>query len=834
MSVIRNCAKFVLASGLLSALFVTSLVTFTPKGQVLAQVDEIIVQATRRDTDLQTTPVAVSAVQGEAAETIFARDIGDIAVLVPNFSAATITAFNAASFAMRGAGQADIIVYSDPPVGVAIDGFVVPHVQTQLLDAFDIEQIEVLRGPQGTLFGKNTTAGMVTLRTKRPVIGELKTKASLLLANYGRREIRAAVNIPASDKLAFRFAGMFVNSDGYYKNGGPVINVSNNPMTRQLAATPPWDGMTRGSGDLGGEDVFSGRFKALYEPTDNLSIVLQYEIIRDESDSVPAVNESPPDIDPASPFGLPYYAWAGPLFGVPNQPGDPLDNAAVTNRDDNLINMSQGQQVDVDGFYINADWRLNKGTVHYVGGYREQESRLPNTYTGVGGTLSLFDANRSDDRETAQHELRFTSDFGGNLEFVSGLFYQEDETTFCVTQILGFLDYFAVATAALPDGDPNKVAFLPDVIGAYNDNPLVLCSAQEQEARAAFIDGSYDISDRFTISAGLRYTEEEKSWIGRNRVLYQALAGGFDTTLTAESLGHPLAAADFVKYSTGVRFTDREWSEESYRLTLSYQATDNVFYYATYAHGFKSGAFNDQTGTVAALTDRNIAPTDPEFADSMELGIKSDLFDNQFRLNAALFRVEYEDAQRQLNATFGNDQETRFFNASEVTVDGLEVEFTWAPINIPGLNIAGNFSWQDGEFDKFEADTDFDGTVDVDLSGRDLIRAPETQWTLQLAYESPIMNNLDSRFVVTATYEDENLFTHADTGEQFDTYLNEKTLVDVSYGIHNREKGYSITAFVQNATDERYRTASQSVATLWVHTQYGPPRTYGLQLAVEF
>ncbi|MDD9841448.1 MAG: TonB-dependent receptor, partial [Alphaproteobacteria bacterium] len=505
-----------------------------------------------------------------------------------------------------------------------------------------------------------------------------------------------------------------------------------------------------------------------------------------------------------------------------------------TNRDDNLINMSQGQQVDVDGFYMNADWRLNKGTLHYVGGYREQESRLPNTYTGVGGTLSLFDANRSDDRETTQHELRFTSDFGGNLEFVTGLFYQEDETVFCVTQIVGFLDYFAAVNFANYDQVGGN---------AYNETPLVLCSAQDQEARAAFIDGSYDISDRFTISAGLRYTEEEKGWIGRNRIAYQFLGGGdFDPNLTAESLGHPLAAADFVKYPTGVRFTKKEWSEESYRLTLSYQVDDNVFTYATYAHGFKSGAFNDQTGTIAALTDRSIAPTDPEFADSMELGVKSDLFDNQLRINAALFRVEYEDAQRQLNTSFTTGQETRFFNAAEITVDGLEVEFTWAPINVPGLNVAGNFSWQDGEFDKFEADTNFDGTVDVDLSGRPLVRAPETQWTLQLAYEHPLMNTLDARFVVTATYEDENLFTHADLGPTFadeldplyDTYLNEKTLVDVSYGVHNREKGYSITAFVKNATDERYRTASQSVASLWVHTQYGPPRTYGVQLAVEF
>ena len=131
--------------------------------------EEIVVTATRRaETDIQSTPVAVSTVSSEEFEALFAQDIGEVALHVPNFSAATVTGFNAASFAMRGAAETDIIVYFDPKVGVILDDFVVPHVQTQLLEPFDIESIEVLRGPQGTLFGKNTTAGAIVVRTKRP------------------------------------------------------------------------------------------------------------------------------------------------------------------------------------------------------------------------------------------------------------------------------------------------------------------------------------------------------------------------------------------------------------------------------------------------------------------------------------------------------------------------------------------------------------------------------------------------------------------------------------------------------------------------------------------
>ena len=137
------------------------------------RLNDIVVTATRRDSNLQSTPIAVSAVDSRLIRQASPRDRGDLAAFVPNFSANTITNFNAASFAMRGVGQTSIIVYFEPPVAVLVDDFVVPSVQTQLLDVFDVSQVEVLRGPQGTLFGKNTTGGAVTVRTKRPELGTI-------------------------------------------------------------------------------------------------------------------------------------------------------------------------------------------------------------------------------------------------------------------------------------------------------------------------------------------------------------------------------------------------------------------------------------------------------------------------------------------------------------------------------------------------------------------------------------------------------------------------------------------------------------------------------------
>ncbi|MEM9170881.1 MAG: TonB-dependent receptor, partial [Pseudomonadota bacterium] len=376
-----------------------------------AQTDEIIVQATRRETSLQETPVAVTALDDNTIETVNPRDLGDIAQLVPNFSAAKITGFNAASFAIRGAAQTDIIVYSEPQVGVTLDDFVVPHVQTQLLDLFDVEQVEVLRGPQGTLFGKNTTAGVVNLRTKQPILNETSAEARFQFGSFDRFEARGAINIPVGENAALRVATLYQKSDGFYRNGAAFGPVPGSDAT--------------GQGDnrrLGGEDVISARAKLRWEPTDTFDATLQYELIRDNSDTVPSVNETP--TDPGAGF-----AFTG--LGFTEDPGDPLDNAGITSEAATGvdINLLDGHQVDVNGYYLNMNWELAENvTLKSITGFRDQASQLPSNYVGEVGPISLFDANRADERETFQQEIRLNWQATDQLDFVFGGFYQENDT----------------------------------------------------------------------------------------------------------------------------------------------------------------------------------------------------------------------------------------------------------------------------------------------------------------------------------------------------------------------------------------------------------------------
>lgn len=768
-------------------------------GAQSAQIEEITVTATRRGTtDLLTTPVAVTALTGDQVETFSVRDLNDIAVSVPGLSSGTVSAFKSAQFALRGVSETTIILYKESPVGVTIDDFVVPHIQTSNLEMFDIEAIEVLRGPQGTLFGKNTTGGVINVRTKRPELEEGSVDLRLKLGEFGTQQVQGALNLPLGDNWAFRFAGMNLQSDGYYKN-----NAVFGPLgTGAAPVDPAFTGLSgQGDGrDLGGDDVFSARAKLLWEPTDNFNALLQYEIVRDEGDTPPIVAESP-------------AGYLFPVWGYPAATGDPLDNAGNTLRDDLLLNMSAGHRVDIDGIYLSADWDLGNYSIIANAGVREQESRLPSSYTGSTGPVSLFDATRDDDRETSQFEIRLVSNLDGPVNFVAGLFTQSDDTKFCVLQVVGFLDNFFLGT-------PSEF---------FNNNPLILCNSQDAEARALFVDGTWDISDRAHLTAGVRYTNEEKSWAGRPRINTFLLDGA----PTLAQLGTPLAAADFGRFPTGVVRDSEEWNEPTYRLNFGYNFNDDWFGYVNYSRGFKSGGYNDQLGTqLNPITPLAARPTEPEIADSFEFGVRATLAGGAAIFGATAFFVEYTDAQRTINAVFPTGQETLFFNAAELSVNGLELEASWAVTE--RLTLSGNLAWTDAEYDKFEADTNFDGTIDVDFSDEPVTRAPEFMYTLDARYEHPWADYGDLSWNLRVAYEDESVASISALGPQFNTTLNDKTLVDAAVTFTDNSDKYFVSIFGKNLTDERYRTGSLSVATLWVMSAYGPPRWFGVEFGANF
>ena len=671
-------ARSAAAFGLAPALALGSVPTLAQ------QLEEIVVTATRRaETDIQTTAVAVTPVSEAEIARLIPRDLGDVLIYAPNVIDGKQPGFKAANFAIRGVGQNGIILYFENQVGVIVDDFVIPHIQTANIEMFDIQGVEVLRGPQGTLFGKNTTGGVINVKTRRPELGVNTLSLQGQVAEYDTYDVRGVGNFALGENAALRIAAMQRESDGFYENGarfGPVADFGvNYPLA---GATGGGDG-----DNVGGDDVFSGRFKLRWQPTETLDINLSYEMVRDQGEAPPSVNNTPAG----------GYLWN--ILGFTRDSGDRLDVAATTNRNGFLLDMGRrGHEIDVDGYYLNVDWQINDDyTLTAFAGRRETDSWLPSTYTGEVGPVSLFDANRQDERETTQFEVRVASDLAGPFNWVGGIFHQQDDTVFTVAQLLGFVDMTLDSGALF--GDP----FF------FNNNPQVLSNAQEAESWAVYGDFTYQLTDRWTLGAGIRYTNEEKEWTGRNQVFVQALGGGFDPTFTWEDLGEPLAAADFSRFPSGVVRDDEEWDEPTWKLTASYQATDNIYTYFTYARGFKSGGYNDQTGTGGnPIEPVQARPVDPETADSFELGMRSEWMDSRLRLNLTGFYVTYDDSQQQLLAEIEADrdgdgvnestfQETRFFNAAEINVYGLELEGAW--LATENFTIQGSLGWLDSEFD---------------------------------------------------------------------------------------------------------------------------------------
>ena len=815
--------------------------------QDAAGLEEVLVTATRAGiTNLQQTPVSVSAVTAEDIDRMVARDISGIATSVPGFSASRITAFNAASFAMRGVGLTDIIVYQDSPVGVTMDDFVLPSVQTQLLDTFDIESVEVLRGPQGTLFGKNTTGGAVNIRSKRPDMDEMGADFRLGYGSFNAVRAQGSIDVPViEDVLALRFVGAYSKSDGYYKLGadyGPINTLNIFGGTFAPFTIPGVTGTT-GAGSpnksTGGDDNLNGRIKARWNASDNLTFLAQYEIMRDRSDAVPAYNDTPPDGP---------YLWNVLGFTRPN--GDPLDNVGSTQRQDSLLKMGSGQVIDVDGFYLNMEWDVGFGTVYANAGKRDQDEHLPNTYTGAapvnqatGEVISLFDATRDTTRETTQFEARFASDFDGAVNFVAGVFQQTNDAAFCVVQVLGFID----------------LAFDLGSIGApqqlNNSTPQVLCNKQDSDSLAGYVDATWEITDQFSMSGGYRMTRDERSWAGRTQVGFDILDDNLNNgSLSWQDFSDPLQAGNFNRFPGGIIVNQNTpgfsnlsetWTEPSWRIVGSYKFTDKLFGYATISEGYKAGGYNDQTGTSGLMVSELTRPVDPEFATNYEIGMKWESDDRRYRFNPTVFYTTYEDAQRAVNIITEQNgaqfQETVFYNAAEVEAKGIELEFQAALTD--NFRLRAQASYLDASYNEFIinqpglSDPASGGVIlpfTGDFSGLPVPRSPELMGSIQGIYTWELASGGRVDLAGEYYHEDENLFYISAAGRQYDAYLDAKDLLSASVTYTAQDAKWFVRGYGRNLTDERYRIASQSVATLWTHSQFGAPINFGVEFGMGF
>ncbi len=412
-----------------------------------AQVEEVVVTAQKREQKLQDVPVAVSAFAEKQLEAQAVQSLTDLSAKSPNVVLAPVGAYPYASaFFIRGLGFADVESTFEPAVGVEMNGVYLARNSGALQDFFDISSVEILRGPQGTLYGRNTIGGVVSVRTKTPVPGDpFSGEVQGTVGDHGRQEARVAVNLPLSDVFAARVSLLYKNYDGYIHNA--YLNKTQ-----------------------GDNETLSGRVTLVAKPNDVFDATLVIDGDRERGSGSPFRNAALP--------GNVYYNFSPdtgtktPLFpaGASN-PSDPYtvyDNTPIF------------AHVDTWGLALNTNTHLSFGTVTTVTGYREFTDRVLSDYDG--SPVNFFYALRDQTHHQFSQEVRLASNVGGKLDYVVGAYYLNQD--YAITNAQGGLIYGAATPAQI--------------------------ASQRNIAWALFGQADYHVNDKLTLTAGGRYSYEKK------------------------------------------------------------------------------------------------------------------------------------------------------------------------------------------------------------------------------------------------------------------------------------------------------------------------------------
>lgn len=834
--------------------------------------EEVIVTGTKRDTSQQDTPIAISTLTSNQINKTFINDIRAVSDLSPNVTLTTNVGFNAVAGGIRGTGTISILTTQDPSVGLLVDEFALNHVQSQFVELYDLEQVEIYRGPQGTLFGKNSTGGVIAITSKRPDLDEfgadLRVSGGQYEGEADTRKLQMGIDVPlVQGKLGLRFAGSFTEDDGFFTNDKDTATFPNSPLYQSLGITPDQlppelSQVTRGAGErLGGREVFASKTKLLWQPVDAYEAYFLWEVVRDESDAPPGVNETPPG-----------EGFLLPLLGFPGLQeagqSDPFSTGMT--QQGGAIRIRDGHRVNVDGYYLNQELEFGQFLLHSNTGWREQVETLPSTYTGEA-FLSLFDATRNLEREQFQQELRLATNFDGPVNLVAGGIYTTDDIDFRAYSTVGL-------TGLFPSVNPgtgtifDERGFLNLDLRNVTEDPNAGRLSQDRESIAFYIDGSWDLTDRIRVSAGTRWTKDEKEFVNpinggqpgpcsafteeRDAVLADPTqpfdpvtncAGDVNSGRVSRSglAAEEVSMREIPLSDSAYRFLvdDRqEWTETTWRVVLDYKFTEDMMAYASVATGFLAGGYSETCSQLVTCI-----PFDPETNTNYEAGLKADLLDNRLRLNLAAFYTEFQDLQRNqvfqfTNADGSPGQETITLNAGESTSMGLEIETTW--LITDRLQLRANLGWLDAEYDVFDFDPDGpDGpTAPVDLTGLDIPFSPEIQGGAEVNYDMSLPNGGTITWTASFHYQDEaetspfdpNAIAAGIARHPTYTQMEERTLVNANITYSDPNDRFYVTLFGTNLFDETYRTSANSVGNLWNFTTFGAPRHVGLELGVNF
>ena len=776
------------------------------------QLEEVVVTSRKREESVQDVPIAVTAITSELQNGSI-RDLKDLEGLVPNVQIRQSMGRAAGhAISIRGIGYSNDEKSFDPAVGVVLDGVAMTVNTGALFDNFDIEKVEIARGPQGTLFGKNTIAGVISVQRSDPT-GELGGKVSATVGNFGRSDVKAIFNTPLiEDVLA---AKLFVSS---LKTDGNIYNVTLDKDTNK-------------------QDYMGYGVKFLFTPNDDLEVKLTVEKIDDGSDngafrnlSGMGGNRTIALQDGYSGGWEPFNPLVSVLTG-PNAADFRQANykANATNPEINgsacLMKNDPGStedttsaakenvgQVDTDAITLQATYQVGENSsLTYIYGYRDTYEEALWPYSGSACDFITIDNRNWNDQES--HELRFNTS-GENYDLVMGV-YQMDNS---YTQDWFTYDFWElVRTPALLQSMYGATD--AEVARLGNDFGQNIYQNQDSSSSAIYGQLDYQVSDRLELTLGLRYTKDEKDFNAR----------GF--CIEADSLRDQVNWDTCVHGKGQTGAWDISESKTTWKLGMAYNLNEDTLAYASISTGFHSGGFY---GKNQRLIDYAVTYK-PEEITSGEFGIKTDFNDGRSRLNAAIFHSTVEDLQAMTTVQSSDGTAVSIaYNVGEVEYAGLELEYT--QLFSESFQISATMGYLDASYNNFDAnlanvDYNGDGTKNeldyVDNSYLDPKQAPELTFGVSATNTADYAGGL---IISNLSYSwTDDFYTQED---------NDPVSLVESYGkLHLNfafeKDSYKVALFVNNLTDET-NWVSRTTSTLITYGQQTQGRAFGIEFQTEF
>lgn len=819
------------------------------------------VTAQKREEAMQDVPISVTALPEQLLKDTGVRDIKDLQVLVPGLTVTSTQSEALTTARIRGIGTVGDNAGLESSVGVVIDGVYRARNGVGFGDLGELERVEVLKGPQGTVFGKNTSAGVINIITRRPSYTQ-SAEGEITVGNYGAIGVSGSYNDALSENAAFRIYATKRKRDGFLD-----VETSRGPRTLD---------------EDGDQNFHSIRAQLLLEPTDNLDINFIGDFTSREENCCSAVQTV-------------VGSTAAIINGV-GGPGsiptvaDPFARIAHSNR-------STEQDMKDKGISAEVNWEspwFGGATLTSITALRDWQSINALDFDYTGADLLYRNANEDESLtrfETFSQEFRLTG-ATDSVDWMVGAFYADEDLTRHDSYSIGTGYEAFLSTALLARINPALAAsptaplFLSQTTGrAFGTTfapGLGALDRYDQNAKslALFTNNTWHATDALDLTLGLRYTREKKtldsvysnpngapacaSYFGPTGAPSAAAIGRIATALTTR--GIPFAALPAAQQQALIsniigfsclpwanalhngRSTQQEREEKEWSGTLkaAYRWNENVMTYVSAARGYKGGGFNlDRVQTSNGLSSggQGIIPVDDtsfdgEFVDSYELGAKTTWLDGNLLLNATLFHQTYEDFQ--LNSFLGTSFVVR--SIPKVTSRGVDTEILWQPSK--GLMLQGGLMYADTFYGDERPTPDFvgpDGAL-YKLPGNKTSFAPEWSGTASATYEWDFGASLVGRFNIGAKYTSEfNTGSDLDVEKMQDAY----TVVNARFGIGAKSKRWMLEFWGLNIFDEEYvqvgfdgplQTASPTPndPRNTYNAFLGAPRTYGVTFRVQY